>query len=75
LFDCVFLDIVMPAITGDRLARRLRSQGFNAPLVAVTGNVAPSDVRLYARSGFSAVLGKPLEKDALMNLARLTKIL
>ena len=67
-FSLVFLDIVMPQVSGDRLARALRGRGVDAPLVAVTGNVSPVDISRYASCGFSAVLGKPVDRDSLMEM-------
>jgi CheY-like chemotaxis protein len=65
-YDCVFLDIVMPRLSGDVVARRLTSQlGFQVPLFACSGNAMPADLQRYRECGFSGVAAKPFSLKAL----------
>lgn len=59
-FDAALLDLDLPGMDGLALARMLRSQGFSAPLLAVT---ARSDAGAEAQArdaGFNEFLRKPV---------------
>ena len=59
-FDAALLDLDLPGMDGLALARMLRTQGFTAPLLAVT---ARSDAQAEAQAraaGFDAFLRKPV---------------
>jgi ligand-binding sensor domain-containing protein/signal transduction histidine kinase/CheY-like chemotaxis protein len=59
-FDAALLDLDLPGMDGVALARLLRAQGFDAPLLAVT---ARADAEVEAQShaaGFDGFLRKPL---------------
>ena len=69
LFDVVLLDQEMPGMTGDEVARVIRTaeQGKRkrAFLVASTGNTTSEDVRHLKQAGFNDVLGKPFRLEDL----------
>ena len=71
-FDAALLDLDLPGMDGLALARMLRTQGFNAPLLAVT---ARSDAGAEAQArdaGFNGFLRKPVTGAMLAQaLARL----
>ena len=59
-FDAAMLDLDLPGMDGLALARVLRSQGFGAPLLAVTAR-SDSGAELQARdAGFNGFLRKPV---------------
>jgi signal transduction histidine kinase/streptogramin lyase len=59
-FDLALLDLDLPGLDGLALARQLRAQGFEAPLLAVTAR-ADADAEPLARAaGFDGFLRKPL---------------
>ncbi|GAA4860663.1 hybrid sensor histidine kinase/response regulator [Luteimonas vadosa] len=59
-FDIALLDLDLPGLDGLALARQLRAQGFDPPLVAVTAR-ADADAEPQAReAGFDRFLRKPL---------------
>jgi two-component system CheB/CheR fusion protein len=70
--DIVFLDIGMPGMDGNEVARRLRqSPGLEGlVLVAVTGWGTPVDRRRTAEAGFNHHLVKPVEAKVLVNFLR-----
>jgi signal transduction histidine kinase len=72
-FDFALFDIIMPACNGDVLCRKLRRQGVELPILAVTGNVAKPDIKRYEACGFTGSVGKPLSQETL--LAQLTETL
>jgi signal transduction histidine kinase len=61
--DMVLLDIGLPQMNGFEVARRLRSDGSAARLVALTGYGQPEDLRLSREAGFDAHLVKPVDFD------------
>jgi len=65
--EMVFLDIGMPGMDGNEIARRLRRQPTlnGLVLVALTGWGAPEDRRRTADAGFDHHLVKPVEPIAL----------
>jgi CheY-like chemotaxis protein len=66
-FDMALLDLDLPGLDGLALARQLRAQGFDAPLLAVTAR-ADADAEPLARAaGFDGFLRKPLTGEMLMD--------
>ena len=66
-FDIALLDLDLPGLDGLALARQLRAQGFDAPLLAVTAR-ADADAEPLARAaGFDGFLRKPLTGEMLMD--------
>jgi CheY-like chemotaxis protein len=68
--DVCLLDIGLPEIDGNELARRLRAQPETAHsvLIAVSGYGQEQDRRAALEAGFSAHLVKPVDIEALTAL-------
>lgn len=67
-YDVVLMDVRMPDMDGLAATRAIRAQGerFEAlPIVALTANAFPDDVRICREAGMSDFLAKPLRKPAL----------
>jgi CheY-like chemotaxis protein len=65
-YDVVFLDIVMPRVPGDVVARRLVEHfKYPVPLIACSGNAMPADLARYRALGFSGVAAKPFSLQSL----------
>jgi two-component system capsular synthesis sensor histidine kinase RcsC len=69
-FDLVLTDVSMPVMDGPEFARRLRAQGVDVPLVAVTAHVDPAEHERCRACGINAVLVRPLLIDELDRLIR-----
>lgn len=63
--DLVFMDSVMPVLSGPQAAKILRERGFTAYIVGITGNAMDEDVRDYEEHGADVVLTKPLRMEML----------
>lgn len=64
-FDLALLDLDLPGMDGLALARLLRTQGFDRPLIAITAR-ADADAEPQAMAaGFDAFLRKPLTGEML----------
>lgn len=67
-YDIVLMDVRMPDMDGLAASRAIRTQGgrFAAlPIIALTANAFPEDVRICREAGMSDFLAKPLRKPAL----------
>jgi signal transduction histidine kinase/DNA-binding response OmpR family regulator len=62
-FDLLLLDIQMPVITGLTVARLLRHQGQQTPMIACTANVMATEVDQYFKGGFNDYLSKPINRQ------------
>jgi len=70
-FDALFIDIRMPGLTGDQIARSLRGRDDGAAqpkMVAVTANVFPEHIASYLDAGFDHCLAKPIRRADLCAL-------
>ncbi|WP_439356589.1 ATP-binding protein [Bradyrhizobium sp. DASA03007] len=68
-YDVVLMDVRMPDMDGLAATRAIRAQGgrFEAlPIVALTANAFPEDVKICREAGMSDFLAKPLRKPALV---------
>lgn len=68
-FDIIFMDVRMPELDGRETTRRLRAgDGPNqqTPVIAVTADTAPDDVRACAQAGMTWFVGKPLTPATLL---------
>jgi CheY-like chemotaxis protein len=65
VFDIALLDLDLPGLGGLALARQLRSQSFDAPLVAVTARADAEAEPLAKAAGFNGFLRKPLTGELL----------
>lgn len=59
-FDLALLDLDLPGLDGLDLARQLRGQGFDRPLLAVTARADGEAEPLAREAGFDGFLRKPL---------------
>ncbi len=64
-FDLVFMDSIMPVLSGPLATQQLRAMGYAGLVIGVTGNAMDSDVREYEDAGADMVLTKPVRVDIL----------
>ncbi len=63
---CVVSDVRMPAMDGLTLLRRLRSDGFNLPLILITGHGDISMAVSAMKAGAMDFIEKPFEAETLL---------
>lgn len=57
--DAVFLDLVMPGLSGVELVRKIRIDNPELPIVVVTGWAGPQDIDEVRRLGVTDIVEKP----------------
>ena len=64
-FDLVLMDLYMPVMTGEEATKKIRSTNKSIPIVALTALEKDNHWAELSDLGFSAMLHKPYEEDAL----------
>lgn len=67
--DLILMDLRMPIMDGFEATKRLRQSGFKAPIIAVSAEINPQIEKRARESGADGVAAKPLEAEALRELA------
>lgn len=66
-FDLIFLDIGLPGMQGDAVARLIRKlelhSDYHTPIIALTAHTTSDVTQQYLTSGINAVYSKPLTKE------------
>ena len=68
--DLILTDIMMPVMDGIKLLNNLRKQSETAtiPVIAITAFVKEHSVKSLMNLGFTAVAGKPFDKEEIITL-------
>ncbi len=64
-FDLALIDLDLPGMDGLALARQLRAQGFDRPMIAITARADAEAEPQAMDAGFDAFLRKPLTGELL----------
>jgi|GEM_PF-5708580 len=68
-FDLILMDVQMPVMNGIEATRAIRALGgayTHLPILGLTANVLPEQVREYLQAGMSDVLAKPVRAAELL---------
>jgi PAS domain S-box-containing protein len=68
--DLLITDIVMPKMGGKALLHHARTRYPTLPVIAITGYILETEVQSLLDEGFDAVLSKPFDIEALIDLVR-----
>lgn len=68
--DLLLTDLHMPGMNGLELARALRAKDAELPIILLTAYATPAVRNLANRCGVIAVVEKPFQPAALLNLVR-----
>jgi len=71
MFDLIICDIVLESQSGIDLLKRFRKLGVNCPVVIITGYPHVETASEAVHLGAFDYLAKPVEKEALLKIARL----
>ncbi len=67
-FDLVLMDMQMPVMDGIEATKRLRAEGYQLPIVALTANVMIKHREQFAAAGCNGFLGKPIDRKELIRV-------
>lgn len=69
-YDLIILDINIPHITGDQIARLIRDFPFKGikdiPIIGVTGTLFEEDLKRFKESGINSIIPKPFNQEELL---------
>lgn len=63
--DLILMDMRMPLLDGLDATRRIRAQGYQGPIIALSANTGAGDAQRCLAAGCSAFLHKPVERVKL----------
>ncbi|MEX2496207.1 MAG: HAMP domain-containing protein [Woeseia sp.] len=66
----LLMDIMMPEMDGYETIRRLRNEGFDKPIIALTAKAMSGDRKKCLEAGASDYIAKPVDTDQLLALLR-----
>lgn len=64
-YDLVLMDCQMPVLDGLAATRRIRAQGINTPILALTADAMEASRTACIKAGMDAVLTKPVKREHL----------
>jgi CheY-like chemotaxis protein len=67
-FDWILMDMQMPIVDGFEATRRLRTQGYDRPVIAMTAYATSEDREECIRFGCDEHISKPIDWDQLATL-------
>ncbi|MCL1878847.1 MAG: ATP-binding protein [Defluviitaleaceae bacterium] len=65
VYDIIFLDEMMPGISGTETMHELRKMNYTHPIVALTANALIGQADEYVRAGFDNFISKPIQAGSL----------
>lgn len=66
--ELIFMDIQMPNMDGFECCKQIKIDDPLIPVIALTANVMPEDLKQYKKSGFDDLMPKPFEMSKLHRL-------
>ena len=68
VFDVILMDVQMPEMDGLEATKRIREQGNDIPIIALTAYAMEGDREKFLSSGMDAYSSKPVKIDELVQI-------
>lgn len=65
-YDFILMDMQMPELSGTEATEKIREQGIETPIIAMTANTSESDRQTCLASGMDDYLAKPIDQQLLL---------
>ena len=60
-YDIIFMDQMMPGLSGTKTMQKMRNMGYTAPIVALTANALIGQAEEFIKNGFDGFISKPIQ--------------
>ena len=64
-YDIIFMDEMMPGISGTESVQILRDMGYTEPIIALTANALIGQAEVFIANGFDGFISKPIQTEEL----------
>ena len=61
VYDIIFMDEMMPGLSGTQTTQKLREMGYEWPIVALTANALIGQAEEFMKAGFDGFISKPIQ--------------
>ena len=68
VYDIVFMDEMMPGISGTEAMQQIRNMGYSHPIIALTANVMTGQAEAFIKEGFDGFISKPIQTTRLNSI-------
>ncbi|MCL2839636.1 MAG: response regulator [Defluviitaleaceae bacterium] len=65
VYDIIFMDHMMPGISGAEAMFKLRETGYTQPIIALTANALIGQAEVFIEKGFDDFISKPIQTKRL----------
>ena len=69
-FDIILMDVEMPILNGLEATRRIRSDGHQVPIVAMTAHTMKGDREKCLAAGMNDYISKPIKRETVFKIIR-----
>ena len=69
-YDLILMDVQMPVMNGYEASKAIRQSGNSVPIVAMTANAMPEDIKRAKSSGMDDHIAKPLDLPKMIETIR-----
>jgi len=68
VFDCIFMDVLMPNMNGFETLQELKRRGNTTPVIIMTADIQQSTTKRCKELGAFAIYGKPVNETKIEDI-------